>query len=86
MALKNTVDGMRNMILDMSHNLEKSERGNKAAAQRVRKMSIEFAKISKVYRKESIAEAKSGTKKIIKLKPAEAKKKLKKHTPKKKKR
>lgn len=60
MALKHTIDKMKETLLEMSFNLEKVVRGNKAAAQRVRKQTIEFAKIAKLFRKESIAEAKSG--------------------------
>jgi len=66
MALKKTVEEMKDVLLEMSFNLEKAVRGNKAAAQRVRKQTIEFAKIAKVFRKESVAEGKKGKKKAKK--------------------
>lgn len=63
MALKTTVEHLKKVLLDISHDLEKAGRGNKAASQRVRTNTIKFAKIAKEYRKESIAEGKKGGKK-----------------------
>lgn len=71
MALKTTVEHMKKLLQEISHDLEKSGRGNKAASQRVRTRTIRFAKIAKDFRKESIVEGrKAGGKK----KPAAAKK------------
>ncbi|MDN3506948.1 MAG: histone [Simkaniaceae bacterium] len=63
MALKTTVEHMKQMLLEISHDLEKAGRGNRAAAQRVRTNTIKFAKIAKQYRKESVAEGRKGAKK-----------------------
>lgn len=62
MALKHTLDQMKKLLQEIHRDLEKSERGNRAAAQRARTCSIKFAKVAKLYRKESIAEAKKGKK------------------------
>lgn len=64
MALKNTIKTMHSLLVSLKHNLEKAEKGNKAASQRVRTGSIKLGKIAKVYRKESVAaEKKSPVKK-----------------------
>lgn len=60
MALKTTVEKLKGLLNEISHDLEKSARGNKAAAQRVRTNTIKFAKVAKEYRKESIAEGRKG--------------------------
>lgn len=60
MALKDTTKKMSELLESMQLNLTKAEKGNKAAAQRVRTESIKFGKIAKVYRKESIKAEKSG--------------------------
>ena len=70
MALKTTVEAMKHLLHEISHDLEKSGRGNKAASQRVRTRTIKFAKVAKTFRKESIAEGNKGAKK----KPAAKKK------------
>lgn len=70
MALKSTVDHMKKLIHEIAHDLEKSIKGNKAAAQRARTKTIKFAKVAKEFRKESIAEFK----KIVKKKAGGAKK------------
>ncbi len=49
---------MKKLLVDIQHDLEKAGKGNRAAAQRIRINSIRFAKTAKIYRKESIAEAK----------------------------
>ena len=64
MALKTTIESLKHLLHQISHDLEKSGRGNKAAAQRVRTGTIKFAKVAKTYRKESISEgSKAGKKK-----------------------
>lgn len=70
MALKSTVEQMKKLIHEIAHDLEKSIKGNKAAAQRARTRTIKFAKVAKEFRKESIAEFK----KIVKKKAGGAKK------------
>jgi len=55
MALKETIVQVRELLSEMCCDLEKAVKGNKMAAQRVRTASILFAKVAKVYRKESIA-------------------------------
>jgi len=51
---------MRKMLHKISSDLEKTERGNKAAAQRVRTETIKFAKMAKAFRKESVAAERKG--------------------------
>lgn len=73
MALKTTVQHLKQQLHEISHDLEKAERGNRAAAQRVRTNTIKFAKVAKQYRKESIAEGRKdskATKKATKKKTA----------------
>lgn len=60
MALNETIETMKKIIADILRELEDAERGNKAAALRVRKATLNFAKISKVYRKESVEAGKKG--------------------------
>lgn len=62
MVLKTTIEHMKKLLLEISHDLEKAQRGNRAAAQRVRTNTIKFAKTAKQYRKESIAEGRKGKK------------------------
>ncbi len=81
MALKNTVKDVHHLLARITHDLQKSEKGNKAAAQRVRTSTIKLEKLAKVYRKESIAEdkkskGKSPAKKKVAAKKAPAKKKV----------
>jgi len=66
MALKTTIEHMKKLLLVISHDLEKSGRGNKVAAQRVRTSTIKFAKIAKQYRKESVREGKKSSKRKTK--------------------
>jgi DNA-binding protein H-NS len=54
MALNDTVKNLRNLLSHITHDLEKAERGNKAASQRVRTGTVKLEKIAKLYRKESI--------------------------------
>ena len=75
MALKSTIAEMRNLLHEIVHDLEKAEKGNRAAAQRTRTRSIKFAKVSKLFRKESVSEGKKGGKKAAAKKRPAAKKK-----------
>lgn len=63
MVLKKTVEQLKSYLLEISHDLEKAGRGNRAAAQRVRTNTIKFAKLAKQYRKESIQEGRKGKRK-----------------------
>ncbi len=79
MALKETCHQMRQLLNELCHDLEKAKEGNKAAAQRVRTASLKFTKVSKVYRKESVAdEKKAAHKKTASKKKALVKKASKK--------
>lgn len=86
MALKDTIRKMEGMLMDLAMDLRKaSEKGNRAAAQRVRTGTIKLAKLSKQYRKESVAaEKKGGGKKRKKAKKTTRKKATKKKTVKRK--
>ncbi len=85
MALKTTIEHMKKMLHEISHDLEKATRGNKAAAQRVRTGTIKFAKTAKQYRKESIGgtttKKKAPKKKAVKKKAATRKKVAMKRAP-----
>ena len=72
MPLKETMHQMKELLEHLSKSLEKATRGNRAAAQRVRTGSITFARMAKLFRKESVA-AEKGLKK-----PKKSSKKLKK--------
>ena len=86
MALKDTVKKMERMLMDLAVDLKKaSEKGNRAASQRVRTGTIKFAKLSKQYRKESVAADKKGSgTKLKKAKKTTRKKVAKKKAAKKK--
>lgn len=75
MALKDTIKHMRELLQNISHDLEKADGGNKAASQRVRTGTVRLEKVAKHYRKESIKFEKTtkGPKKAI-SKKASAKK------------
>lgn len=60
MALHETIGTMKTILAEILRELEDAERGNKAAALRVRKATLNFAKIAKVYRKESVEAGKKG--------------------------
>jgi hypothetical protein len=62
MGLKETINQLRQLLSELTRDLEKAAGGNRAASQRVRTGSVTFAKIAKVYRKESVA-AERGSKK-----------------------
>lgn len=70
MALKQTVNQMRSHLTQIMQDLDKADRGNKAASQRVRTGTIRLEKIAKLFRKESIKEEKTHK---GKKKPAAAK-------------
>lgn len=61
MALKDTFKHMRDLLSQITHDLEKADGGNKAASQRVRTATVKLEKVAKLYRKESIKNEK-GTK------------------------
>lgn len=54
MALKDTIKNVKELLSQLTHDLEKADRGNKAASQRVRTGTVKLEKIAKLYRKESI--------------------------------
>ena len=61
MALMDTIETMKKMIVEMQRELEDAAQGNKAASRRVRKSTLNFAKIAKIYRKESVEAGKTKT-------------------------
>lgn len=67
MALNETMNHLNQILNSVLKDLEKVQRGNKAAAQRVRVGTIKLERIAKVFRKESVAAEKSGK---LKKKPA----------------
>jgi len=75
MALIDTMNQMTNLLEDLSKDLIKVQRGNKAAAQRVRMGTIKLTKIGKGFRKESMLAEKSGRFKKKPIKRAKPKKK-----------
>lgn len=87
MALKDTIKKMEGMLMDLAMDLRKaSEKGNRAASQRVRTGTIKFAKLSKQFRKESVAADKKGggkkkSKKTARKKTVSKKKVARKKTP-----
>lgn len=62
MALKDNVKHLRDLLSQITHDLEKADKGNKAASQRVRTGTVRLEKVAKTYRKESIKSEKSSTK------------------------
>lgn len=60
MGLNETTKQMRDLLMNVSADLEKAAQGNKAAAQRVRTQTIRLEKIAKNYRRESINAEKAG--------------------------
>ena len=59
MTLEHTVDEMKLLLAHLNEDLVKSEKGNKAASQRIRVNSIKLEKIFKIFRKESLIQEKS---------------------------
>jgi len=58
MSLKDTFKQMRDLLANITVDLEKADGGNKAASQRVRTGTVKLEKIAKAYRKESISSEK----------------------------
>jgi hypothetical protein len=71
MSLKDTFKNLRELLSNITSDLEKSENGNKAASQRVRTGTVKLEKVAKLFRKESIAAEKKtkGQKKPAKAAP-----------------
>ncbi len=61
MGLNETTKQMRDLLVNVSADLEKAAAGNKAAAQRVRTGTIKLEKTAKNYRRESIQAEKNGS-------------------------
>ena len=59
MALKDTVKHLKDLLLNITNDLDKADKGNKAASQRVRTGTVKLEKTAKLYRKESIKSEKS---------------------------
>ncbi|MFV0340355.1 MAG: histone [Parachlamydiaceae bacterium] len=76
MALKDTIKHLKDLLSNITSDLDKSDNGNKAASQRVRTGTVKLEKIAKLYRKESIKHerATKGTKKSSSSKKSTAKK------------
>lgn len=68
MAIKETYKHLKDLLVAITHDLDKAEGGNKAASQRVRTGTVKLEKVAKLYRKESIKTEKQtkGTKKPAK--------------------
>ncbi|MDN3507768.1 MAG: histone [Simkaniaceae bacterium] len=82
MALSKTIKEMENLLAHINADMVKVNRGNSAAAQRVRTGTIKLEKVAKKFRKESVV---AGKKKRSTRKKATAKKRVaKKAAPKKK--
>lgn len=79
MALKDTTKHLRDLLSQITTDLEKADGGNKAASQRVRTGTVKLEKIAKLYRKESIKSEKAtkGTRKPAKKAAGGAKTKAK---------
>lgn len=75
MALRGTIEQLKDLIQSIQYDLDKVGKGNKTAAQRVRTNTITFAKTAKIYRKESISEFKKSAKKVVLLKKLKKSKK-----------
>ena len=74
MSLKDTYKHLKDLLANITADLEKSENGNKAASQRVRTGTVKLEKVAKAYRKESISAEKKnkGVKKPAKAAKAKA--------------
>ncbi len=59
MALNVTFKHLTDLLNQISHDLVKAEKGNKAASQRVRTGTVKLEKVAKLYRKESIKSEKA---------------------------
>jgi hypothetical protein len=60
MSLNDTMVKLEHLIMGITKDLGKVNRGNHAAAQRVRVGTIRLEKVGKQFRKESVAAEKSG--------------------------
>lgn len=60
MGFTQTTKSLNTMLTDIMKDLTKAERGNKAAAQRVRTSTVRLEKVAKKFRKESILAQKAG--------------------------
>lgn len=58
MSIKDTYKHLKELVAQITVDLEKSENGNKAASQRVRTGTVKLEKIAKLFRKESISHEK----------------------------
>ncbi|MBS0625811.1 MAG: hypothetical protein JSS32_07165 [Verrucomicrobia bacterium] len=74
MSLTDTMNQLNHLITNLSKDLTKAYRGNKAAAQRVRTGTIKLEKVAKVFRKESVTAERTGK---FKKKPKEKSKSVK---------
>ncbi|MDR2539765.1 MAG: histone [Chlamydiales bacterium] len=68
---KEATERLLHYITDIQDDLGKAMKGNKAAAQRARTNTIKFSNAAKVFRKESIANAKTGIKRAERAERAE---------------
>ncbi len=75
MALSDSINELHELLSTILKDLEKVQRGNKTAAQRVRTGTIHLEKVALQFRKESMAAVKSG--KLKKKKPKAKPKKKK---------
>ena len=78
MAIKDTYKHLKDLLVAITHDMDKAEGGNKAASQRVRTGTVKLEKVAKLFRKESIKTEKQtkGTKKPAKKAASSAQKKL----------
>lgn len=81
MALKETIKHLKELLHQITSDIEKADGGNKAASQRVRTGTVRMEKVAKAYRKESIKHEKTtkGTKRTT-TKKTTVKKTVKKAT------
>lgn len=74
MALRHTTKAMHTHLDQLKRDLVKAEGGTKAASQRVRTGTIQFAKLAKTFRKESVKSEKGAKKKPARKKAASKRK------------
>ena len=67
MVLKDTIHAIKEQLASLCEDLEKANNGNRTASQRVRTGTIAFAKIAKLYRKESVVMEKKEAQKERKM-------------------
>ena len=60
MSLTDTMNQLNHLLMNLTKDLTKAYRGNKAAAQRVRTGTIRLEKVAKVFRKESVSAERGG--------------------------